>query len=152
MKKKILAKTQLYHLPTCIHASVSYKDFSKEKPDIPSDVTKSSTSSPTRDHTWNELLANINQDDGNNELKSDSRSMSYSDSIKMSDSDNSDDEFFEAREEISVEQLTVTVPEEPIEEIDNLVADGVFKETDMKLLINGKPLNIPITQVNLNFS
>ncbi|XP_057303709.1 rab3 GTPase-activating protein catalytic subunit-like isoform X2 [Hydractinia symbiolongicarpus] len=138
-----------------IHASVSYKDFVSD--DFTNESTNKNHDTKPRDNPFSELLANIERSDSN--LKTES--VSYSDLKTMSDSDDSDDEFFEAREEIgtSLETLNVnrSVDDNVLEE--NHVPfksdvsgtcdekpDGVLEETKMKLLLNDEPLRIPITQ------
>ena len=76
------------------------------------------------------------------------------------DEDSDDDEFFEAQEEITPRPASVTLKGEGVKmgapASDDgvlkvaLEAEGVLKETEMKLLCTGKPLCIPITQVIVN--
>ena len=87
-------------------------------------------------------MANIS----NSEIQ-DGRSLRISDT-NMSDSDDSDDEFFEAQEELSqklsADKLTV---DSNSVDIEISTAEGVLEETDMKLLRTGQTLCIPMTQV-----
>lgn len=135
-----------------IHTSVSYKDFVSD--DFTNESTNKNHDTKPRDNPFSELLANIERSDSS--LKTDS--VSYSDLKTMSDSDDSDDEFFEAREEIgtSLETLTATKSVDDNVSFKSDVSgtcdekpDGVLEETKMKLLLNDEPLRIPITQVNI---
>ena len=111
--------------------SVSYKEFER------ANIHIMPSSSDNRDKTWGDLLANIEKEPGCDDLNKEF--VSYS-GRKSSSSEDSDDEFFEAQEELTFNLSSTpppTVPEDP---------EGVLEETDMKLLKVDKPLNIPITQ------
>jgi len=144
-------------------SAVSYKDFSK-----PEEPTSS------RDQSWNDLLANINTPEcesvvstnGNEPVVKDTEDRLEVEDTEdrstvtvSSTSDNSDDEFFEAQEEISEKQsyknldiMSDNADDEGedlthgIETSSDQRPEGVQKATDMKLLRNGEPLSIPITQ------
>ena len=62
--------------------------------------------------------------------------------------DSDDDEFYEARENISEEILEETETSS-ITDIAIKQPEGVLKETAMKLLKTNAPLNVPITQVRM---
>ena len=77
--------------------------------------------------------------------------------VMTDDEDSDDDEFFEAQEEITPHSASVTLEGEGVKMGDltsdegvlkEALAEGVLKETEMKLLCTGKPLFIPITQVS----
>ena len=73
----------------------------------------------------------------------------------MSDSDDSDDEFFEAQEDFSNSpeklvidnQMNIEHADENQSADENYTADGVLQETEMNLLQTGEKLCIPVTQV-----
>lgn len=97
-----------------------------------------------KDASWNSLLSN---------LKPTGDTKSNNESIITDDEDSDDDEFFEAQEEITPRSATDTHEDEGVKvgacSDDGALkeAEGVLKETEMKLLCTGKPLCIPITQV-----
>lgn len=127
-----------------------------------------------KDKTWSELLSNIDpSSDNNRDIKHgvSKNSVSYSDiqsdpgskkseELEENELEDEDDEFFEAREEISgstdvsmTDAQTTSVVEDreevaDVEDDANREPDGVSSETDITLLCTGKPLCVPITQVN----
>lgn len=146
-------------------SAVSYKDFSK-----PEEPTSS------RDQSWNDLLANINTPECESAVSTNGNEPAVKDTedrlevedtedrstvIVSSTSDNSDDEFFEAQEEISEKQSYKNLEIMSDNEGEDLIhgvetssdqrPEGVQKHTDMKLLRNGEPLSIPITQVHIYY-
>ena len=116
-------------------SSVSYQEYINKQ----GVGYNSSIHQESRDNSWNELLANIDK----NEATESTQNI-----LESSTDSDSDDEFFEARESVSEETT-----KESLEEVEEAATssmklpEGILKETSMKLLKTGVPLNIPITQV-----
>jgi len=121
--------------------SVSYKDY---------DNTVDTERSNSKTSTWNSVLSNLEPTKSNDNT---SDAVSYTDFNKKNDDvdDDSDDEFFEAQEEMALSSETMDVnmhsPMIAMDQSDR-EAEGVLRETEMKLLCSGKPLCVPVTQVS----
>ena len=111
-------------------SAVSYQEFTNSQA-----VGYSSCKQNNRDHSWNELLANI--DKGTDEEVV---------SLQKMINDSDDDEFYEARENVS-EEVLEEIETSSITDIAIKQPEGVLKETAMKLLKTNASLNVPITQV-----
>ena len=111
-------------------SAVSYQEFTN------SQAGYSRCKQNNRDNSWNELLAYIDKRTGED----------VSSQKMINDSD--DDEFYEARENVSEEVLEET---ETSGIIDTAMKqpEGVLKETAIKLLKTNASLNVPITQVRI---
>ena len=112
-------------------SAVSYQEFTN------SQAGYSRCKQNNRDNSWNELLASIDKRTGEDVVSSQKM---------INDSD--DDEFYEARENVSEEVLEET---ETSGIIDTAMKqpEGVLKETAIKLLKTNASLNVPITQVRI---
>lgn len=111
-------------------SAVSYQEFTN------SQAGYSRCKQNNRDNSWNELRASIDKRTGED----------VSSQKMINDSD--DDEFYEARENVSEEVLEET---ETSGIIDTAMKqpEGVLKETAIKLLKTNASLNVPITQVRI---
>lgn len=113
-------------------SAVGYQEFTNSQA-----VGYSRCKQNNRDNSWNELLASIDKGTGEDVVSSQKM---------INDSD--DDEFYEARENVSEEVLEET---ETSGIIDTAMKqpEGVLKETAIKLLKTNASLNVPITQVRI---